>query len=138
MQLAGAALLLCAAATATAGPAPAPAAGRPGAERRAAAGAGKERRAQFASWDEVNVIAHGLLQLGHGLKEHVDRTKGQMRELGSRLSAHNSSMGRLLRQASSCRRSSSSSTSWTSRISPTPLCGWGTAAWSCTPGTALW
>ncbi|NWH19923.1 ANGL4 protein, partial [Grus americana] len=42
---------------------------------------------------------HGLLQLGHGLKEHVDRTKGQMRELGSRLSAHNSSMGRLLRQA---------------------------------------
>ncbi|NXJ97843.1 ANGL4 protein, partial [Corythaixoides concolor] len=53
----------------------------------------------FASWDEVNVIAHGLLQLGHGLKEHVDRTKGQMRELGSRLSAHNSSLGRLLRQA---------------------------------------
>ncbi|NXT19841.1 ANGL4 protein, partial [Syrrhaptes paradoxus] len=53
----------------------------------------------FASWDEVNVLAHGLLQLGHGLKEHVDRTKGQMRELGSRLSAHNSSMGRLLRQA---------------------------------------
>ncbi|NXP75303.1 ANGL4 protein, partial [Ramphastos sulfuratus] len=53
----------------------------------------------FASWDEVNVIAHGLLQLGHGLKEHVDRTKGQMRELGSRLNAHNSSMGRLLRQA---------------------------------------
>ncbi|NXX80159.1 ANGL4 protein, partial [Urocolius indicus] len=57
----------------------------------------------FASWDEVNVIAHGLLQLGHGLKEHVDRTKGQMRELGSRLSAHNSSMGRLLRQAREAR-----------------------------------
>ncbi|KAM6107219.1 angiopoietin-related protein 4 [Pterocles gutturalis] len=92
MQLAGAALLLCAAAAA-AGPAP-------GAERRGAVGGSpKERRAQFASWDEVNVLAHGLLQLGHGLKEHVDRTKGQMRELGSRLSAHNSSMGRLLRQA---------------------------------------
>ncbi|XP_063214495.1 angiopoietin-related protein 4 isoform X2 [Chroicocephalus ridibundus] len=100
MQLVGATLmlLLCAAAAALGpAPGPAPAAGRPGAERRAAAG--KERRAQFASWDEVNVIAHGLLQLGHGLKEHVDRTKGQMRELGSRLSAHNSSMGRLLRQA---------------------------------------
>ncbi|XP_071583786.1 angiopoietin-related protein 4 [Heliangelus exortis] len=99
MQLAGAALLLCAAAAAGApgpAPAPGPAAGRAGAERRAA---GKERRAQFASWDEVNVIAHGLLQLGHGLKEHVDRTKGQMRELGSRLSAHNTSLGRLLRQA---------------------------------------
>ncbi|NXI07100.1 ANGL4 protein, partial [Irena cyanogastra] len=51
------------------------------------------------SWDEVNVLAHGLLQLGHGLKEHVERTKGQLRELGGRLSAHNSSLGRLLRQA---------------------------------------
>uniref|UniRef100_A0A8C6IXD9 Fibrinogen C-terminal domain-containing protein n=1 Tax=Melopsittacus undulatus TaxID=13146 RepID=A0A8C6IXD9_MELUD len=83
-------LLLLLGITAAAAPAGA------GPERRAA---GKERRAQFASWDEVNVIAHGLLQLGHGLKEHVDRTKGQMRELGSRLSAHNSSLGRLLRQA---------------------------------------
>uniref|UniRef100_A0A8C3E1Y2 Angiopoietin like 4 n=2 Tax=Corvus moneduloides TaxID=1196302 RepID=A0A8C3E1Y2_CORMO len=91
MRLGGAALLLCAA-----GLAVAPA---PGAERRAAAGAGRERRAQFASWDEVNVLAHGLLQLGHGLKEHVERTKGQLRELGGRLSAHNSSLGRLLRQA---------------------------------------
>ncbi|XP_075300261.1 angiopoietin-related protein 4 [Opisthocomus hoazin] len=91
MQLAGAALLLCAAGVAAA-PAPGP-----------AAGLGRERRAQFASWDEVNVIAHGLLQLGHGLKEQADRTKGQMRELGSRLSAHNSSMGRLLRQAREAR-----------------------------------
>lgn len=98
MQLSGAALLLCAAAAGMAA-GPAPGMGRTGTERRTAAAGGKERRAQFASWDEVNVIAHGLLQLGHGLKEHVDRTKGQMRELGSRLSAHNSSMGRLLRQA---------------------------------------
>lgn len=96
MQLTGLTLLLLLCTGAAAGPA----AGRAGTERRSAVGAGsKERRAQFASWDEVNVIAHGLLQLGHGLKEHVDRTKGQMRELGSRLSAHNSSMGRLLRQA---------------------------------------
>uniref|UniRef100_A0A493THH1 Uncharacterized protein n=1 Tax=Anas platyrhynchos platyrhynchos TaxID=8840 RepID=A0A493THH1_ANAPP len=102
MQLTGAALVLCAA-------------------RRAVA-SGKERRAQFASWDEVNVIAHGLLQLGHGLKEHVDRTKGQMRELGSRLSAHNSSMGRTPESRSSCRRSSSSSTSWTSRICRLKAC----------------
>ncbi|XP_057232841.1 angiopoietin-related protein 4 [Malurus melanocephalus] len=96
MRLGGAALLLCAAGMAVA-PAPAPGAGP---ERRAAAaGAPRERRAQFASWDEVNVLAHGLLQLGHGLKEHVERTKGQLRELGGRLSAHNSSLGRLLRQA---------------------------------------
>lgn len=95
MRLSGAALLLCAAGLAAA-PAPAPGTGT---ERRAPAGAARERRAQFASWDEVNVLAHGLLQLGHGLKEHVERTKGQLRELGGRLSAHNSSLGRLLRQA---------------------------------------
>uniref|UniRef100_A0A8D0GB66 Angiopoietin like 4 n=1 Tax=Sphenodon punctatus TaxID=8508 RepID=A0A8D0GB66_SPHPU len=58
----------------------------------------KERKVQFASWDEVNVIAHGLLQLGHGLKEHVDKTKAQMRELGSRLAAQNGSLGQLARQ----------------------------------------
>ncbi|KAM8794992.1 angiopoietin-related protein 4 [Eudromia elegans] len=89
MRLAGAALVLCAAVAA--GMAAPPAA--------AAAAGGRERRAQFASWDEVNVLAHGLLQLGHGLKEHVDRTKGQLRELGGRLGAHNASLGRLVRQA---------------------------------------
>uniref|UniRef100_A0A8C0G6N4 Angiopoietin like 4 n=1 Tax=Chelonoidis abingdonii TaxID=106734 RepID=A0A8C0G6N4_CHEAB len=85
MRLAGAALMLCAAAWL--GPR---AGGFP-------AGS-KERKVQFASWDEVNVIAHGLLQLGHGLKEHVEKTKGQLRELGGRLSAHNGSLGLLLRQ----------------------------------------
>ncbi|XP_032568179.1 angiopoietin-related protein 4 [Chiroxiphia lanceolata] len=100
MRLGGAALLLCAAGLAVApAPAPGPAPGAGSERRAAAAGPGRERRAQFASWDEVNVLAHGLLQLGHGLKEHVERTKGQLRELGGRLSAHNSSLGRLLRQA---------------------------------------
>lgn len=60
---------------------------------------GKERKVPVASWDEVNVIAHGLLQLGHGLKEHVDRTKGQLRELGGRLSAHNLTLAELARGA---------------------------------------
>ncbi|XP_060089061.1 angiopoietin-related protein 4 [Heteronotia binoei] len=54
--------------------------------------------AKVASWDEVNVLAHGLLQLGHGLKEHVERTGGQLRALGSRLSAHNASLARLERR----------------------------------------
>uniref|UniRef100_A0A8C4YDF5 Angiopoietin like 4 n=1 Tax=Gopherus evgoodei TaxID=1825980 RepID=A0A8C4YDF5_9SAUR len=82
-QLAGAALMLCAAAwlDPRAGGFPA---------------GSKERKVQFASWDEVNVIAHGLLQLGHGLKEHVEKTKGQLRDLGGRLSAHNGSLGLLL------------------------------------------
>uniref|UniRef100_A0A8C4YCZ9 Angiopoietin like 4 n=1 Tax=Gopherus evgoodei TaxID=1825980 RepID=A0A8C4YCZ9_9SAUR len=84
-MLAGAALMLCAAAwlDPRAGGFPA---------------GSKERKVQFASWDEVNVIAHGLLQLGHGLKEHVEKTKGQLRDLGGRLSAHNGSLGLLLRQ----------------------------------------
>nr|KAF6400277.1 angiopoietin like 4 [Rousettus aegyptiacus] len=68
---AGAALVLCAA---TAGllraqghPAPA------------------EPPSRFASWDEVNVLAHGLLQLGQGLREHVERTRGQLSALERRL-----------------------------------------------------
>ncbi|XP_074206972.1 angiopoietin-related protein 4 [Camelus bactrianus] len=42
---------------------------------------------RFASWDEVNVLAHGLLQLGHGLREHVEHTRGQLGALERRLSA---------------------------------------------------
>uniref|UniRef100_A0A8C8WB14 Angiopoietin like 4 n=1 Tax=Panthera leo TaxID=9689 RepID=A0A8C8WB14_PANLE len=42
---------------------------------------------RFASWDEVNVLAHGLLQLGHGLREHVERTQGRLGALERRLGA---------------------------------------------------
>uniref|UniRef100_UPI00398E3909 angiopoietin-related protein 4 n=1 Tax=Pristiophorus japonicus TaxID=55135 RepID=UPI00398E3909 len=55
----------------------------------------KDRRLQFASWDEVNLIAHGLLQLGHGLKQHVDRTKEQMRGVLQQLAANNRTLGEL-------------------------------------------
>uniref|UniRef100_A0A8V5GR65 Fibrinogen C-terminal domain-containing protein n=1 Tax=Melopsittacus undulatus TaxID=13146 RepID=A0A8V5GR65_MELUD len=75
------------------GPGPGPSPSRCAAGDKSGSAALGRAPERFASWDEVNVIAHGLLQLGHGLKEHVDRTKGQMRELGSRLSAHNSSLG---------------------------------------------
>lgn len=40
---------------------------------------------KYASWDDVNVVGHGLLQLGQGLKEHVDKTKAQMRDINSKL-----------------------------------------------------
>lgn len=40
---------------------------------------------KYASWDDVNVVAHGLLQLGQGLKEHVDKTKAQMRDINRKL-----------------------------------------------------
>lgn len=42
---------------------------------------------RFASWDEMNVLAHGLLQLGHGLREHVERTRGQLGALERRVAA---------------------------------------------------
>lgn len=54
-----------------------------------AAAATKEKRVQYAAWDDVNVIAHGLLQLGQGLKEHVDKTKVQMRDISSKLKVFN-------------------------------------------------
>lgn len=40
---------------------------------------------RFASWDEVNLLAHGLLQLGRGLREHVEHTQNQLEELQRRL-----------------------------------------------------
>lgn len=42
---------------------------------------------RFASWDEMNLLAHGLLQLGHGLREHVERTSGQLGALERRMAA---------------------------------------------------
>ncbi|XP_032025436.1 angiopoietin-related protein 4 isoform X2 [Hylobates moloch] len=42
---------------------------------------------RFASWDEMNVLAHGLLQLGQGLREHAERTRSQLSALERRLSA---------------------------------------------------
>ncbi|XP_023699285.1 angiopoietin-related protein 4 [Paramormyrops kingsleyae] len=62
---------------------------------------GKERKVQYASWDDVNVIAHGLLQLGHGLKEHVDKTKGQIRDISSKLKVFNSTVAELGKQTQS-------------------------------------
>lgn len=49
-------------------------------DRRALLGQDK-----YAAWDDVNVVAHGLLQLGQGLKEHVDKTKAQTRDVHAKL-----------------------------------------------------
>lgn len=51
-----------------------------------------------ASWDDVNVVAHGLLQLGQGLKEHVDKTKAQMREVDVKLKVFNGTVAELERR----------------------------------------
>uniref|UniRef100_A0A3B3HP99 Uncharacterized protein n=1 Tax=Oryzias latipes TaxID=8090 RepID=A0A3B3HP99_ORYLA len=67
-----------------------------------------------ASWDDVNVVAHGLLQLGQGLKEHVDKTKAQMRDVTGKLKAFNSTVAELERNW--WRKSSSNKTSWRNRV----------------------
>ncbi|XP_067085846.1 angiopoietin-related protein 4-like [Osmerus mordax] len=56
-------------------------------------------RDMYASWDDVNVVAHGLLQLGHGLKEHVEKTKSQMRDISSKLKAFNGTVAELARNS---------------------------------------
>uniref|UniRef100_A0A3B4BAB7 Fibrinogen C-terminal domain-containing protein n=1 Tax=Periophthalmus magnuspinnatus TaxID=409849 RepID=A0A3B4BAB7_9GOBI len=53
------------------------------------------RDKQHASWDEMNVVAHGLLQLGQALKEHVDKSKVQMRELNAGLRSMNETLRNL-------------------------------------------
>ncbi|XP_023147408.1 angiopoietin-related protein 4-like [Amphiprion ocellaris] len=66
----------------------------------AAAGFPTDRRGRdkHASWDDVNVVAHGLLQLGQGLKEHVDKTKAQMRDVSATLKALNGTVVELERR----------------------------------------
>lgn len=55
-------------------------------------------QSKHASWDDVNVVAHGLLQLGQALKEHVDKTKVQMRDIDAKLKAFNGTVAELERK----------------------------------------
>lgn len=54
-------------------------------------------REKYASWDDVNIVAHGILQLGQGLKEHVDKAKVQMRDVNAKLKVFNSTVAQLER-----------------------------------------
>uniref|UniRef100_A0A8C1Y8U1 Angiopoietin-related protein 4-like n=1 Tax=Cyprinus carpio TaxID=7962 RepID=A0A8C1Y8U1_CYPCA len=63
-------------------------------EKRGSA-TGKEKRVQYAAWDDVNVLAHGLLQLGQGLKEHVDKTKGQVKDITIKMKVLNVTVSEL-------------------------------------------
>lgn len=44
-----------------------------------------EMRSRFAMLDDVRILANGLLQLGHGLKDFVHKTKGQINEIFNKL-----------------------------------------------------
>lgn len=62
-------------------------------DRRALTG-----RDKYATWDDVNVVAHGLLQLGQGLKEHVEKSKAQMSDVFAKLKAFNNTVAELRKQ----------------------------------------
>ncbi|NXI66791.1 ANGL3 protein, partial [Anseranas semipalmata] len=47
--------------------------------------ASPETKARFAMLDDVRILANGLLQLGHGLKDFVHKTKGQMNDIFQKL-----------------------------------------------------
>ncbi|XP_066547930.1 angiopoietin-related protein 3 [Amia ocellicauda] len=44
-----------------------------------------ETRSRFAMLDDVRILANGLLQLGHGLKDFVHKTKGQINDIFQKL-----------------------------------------------------
>ncbi|XP_043941481.1 angiopoietin-related protein 3 [Protopterus annectens] len=46
----------------------------------------EEPRSRFAMLDDVRILANGLLQLGHGLKDFVHKTKTQINDIFSKLS----------------------------------------------------
>ncbi|NXP46502.1 ANGL3 protein, partial [Heliornis fulica] len=49
------------------------------------AAASPETKSRFAMLDDVRILANGLLQLGHGLKDFVHKTKGQMNDIFQKL-----------------------------------------------------
>ncbi|KAM6262328.1 angiopoietin-related protein 3 [Porphyrio hochstetteri] len=49
------------------------------------AAAPPETKSRFAMLDDVRILANGLLQLGHGLKDFVHKTKGQMNDIFQKL-----------------------------------------------------
>uniref|UniRef100_A0AAY5K470 Fibrinogen C-terminal domain-containing protein n=1 Tax=Esox lucius TaxID=8010 RepID=A0AAY5K470_ESOLU len=55
-------------------------------------------RAQYVTWDEMNLIAHGLLQLGQGLREHAEKAKSQMSDVSAKLNAFNNTITNLVRR----------------------------------------
>ncbi|XP_056133606.1 angiopoietin-related protein 4-like [Lampris incognitus] len=59
------------------------------------AATGSPTREKYASSGDVNVVAHGLLQLGQGLREHVEKTKSHMRDVNAKLRALNGTVAEL-------------------------------------------
>lgn len=57
-----------------------------------------EPKSRFAMLDDVKVLANGLLQLGHGLKDFVHKTKGQINDIFQKLNIFDQSFWDLSQQ----------------------------------------
>lgn len=57
-----------------------------------------EPKSRFAMLDDVKILANGLLQLGHGLKDFVQKTKGQINDIFQKLNIFDQSFWDLSQQ----------------------------------------
>lgn len=62
-----------------------------------------EPKPRFAMLDDVRILANGLLQLGHGLKDFVQKTKGQINEIFQKLNVFDKSFYDLSEQTNEIR-----------------------------------
>lgn len=54
-----------------------------------------EARSRFAALDDVRLLANGLLQLGHSLRDFVHKTKGQINDIFQKLNIFDHSFNQL-------------------------------------------
>lgn len=63
-----------------------------------------EPKSRFALLDDVKILANGLLQLGHGLKDFVHKTKGQINDIFQKLNIFDQSFYDLSLQTNEIKR----------------------------------
>lgn len=75
-----------------------------------------ESKSRFAMLDDVRILANGLLQLGHGLKDFVHKTKGQINEIFQKLTLFDKSFYNLSEQTNEIREKEEELKEKTSRL----------------------
>ncbi|XP_075037896.1 angiopoietin-related protein 3 [Mixophyes fleayi] len=75
-----------------------------------------ESKSRFAMLDDVRILANGLLQLGHGLKDFVHKTKGQINEIFQKLNVFDKSFYDLSEQTNEIREKEVELIEQTSRL----------------------
>ncbi|XP_068095437.1 angiopoietin-related protein 3 [Hyperolius riggenbachi] len=75
-----------------------------------------ETKSRFALLDDVRILANGLLQLGHGLKDFVQKTKGQINEIFQKLNVFDKSFYDLSEQTNEIREKEEELKMKTSRL----------------------